>query len=69
MISYTDGPNAQYWHSVPDNKLVSFLHKEVKRCYPELEEIPQPQVIKKYYWDIGACYYRKKQILQNYRKK
>ena len=36
MISYTDGPNAQYWHSVPDNKLVSFLHKEVKRCYPRV---------------------------------
>lgn len=60
MISYTDGPNAQYWHSVPDNKLVSLLHKEVKRCYPDIGEIPQPQVIKKYYWSIGACYYRKK---------
>ena len=59
MISYTDGPNADYWRDIPDDKLVARLHREVKKLYPEKRDIPEPLAVKKYYWNTGACYYRK----------
>lgn len=59
MISYTDGPNADYWRDVPDDKLVSRLHRELMKLYSEKRNIPEPLTVKKYYWNTGACYYRK----------
>ena len=59
MISYTDAYNAKYWHNISDKTLISRLHREVQRLYPEITEIPEPLVTKKYFWDTGACYYRK----------
>ena len=59
MISYTDANHANYWHKIPDDQLTHELHREVMRVYPEITDIPEPLVVKKYFWEPGACYYRK----------
>ena len=59
MISYTDAVHADYWHKVPDDKLVTRLHREVTRVYPDIPNIPEPLVVKKYFWNPGACFYKK----------
>ena len=59
MISYTDANNANYWHKISDDQLTHELHREVMRVYPEITYIPEPLVVKKYFWEPGACYYRK----------
>ena len=46
MISYTDGPNANYWNSVPDSELNKKLHAEVTKLYPEIESIPKVNIFK-----------------------
>ena len=59
MISYTDGPNANYWNSVPDSELNTKLHAEIRKLYPEIDSIPNAVFSRKYYWSIGACYFKK----------
>jgi monoamine oxidase len=59
MISYTDAIHADYWHKVPDDKLVTRLHREVTRVYPDIPNIPEPLIVKKYFWNPGACFYKK----------
>ena len=59
MISYTDGPNANYWNSISESELEKRLHAEVTKLYPEIESIPKSIFSKKYYWSTGACYFKK----------
>lgn len=59
MISYTDGPNANYWNSVPESELEKRLHSEAIKLYPEVGSIPNAVFSKKYYWSTGACYFKK----------
>lgn len=59
MISYTDGPNANYWNAVHDSELNTKLHSEVDKLYPEIGSIPKAVFSKKYYWSTGACYFKK----------
>ena len=60
MISYTDSRFARYWFnklSAGDDILQKELARQLKLLFPELE-IPDPQWIKHYYWDMGAGYWK-----------
>lgn len=59
MISYTDGPNANYWNSIPELELNTKLHSEVTKLYPEICSIPKAIFSRKYFWSTGACYFKK----------
>lgn len=74
MISYTDGKYAKYWFNKLTlsennndffNEIIKQLAKTFKNKEFNVNDIPKPLWIKHYYWENGACYWKK----GNYSKK
>ena len=55
MISYTEGPDADHWSSIPKDKLTKELMKEVRRLFSH--QIPEPTMVKRYPWAQGCSYW------------
>jgi monoamine oxidase len=57
MISYTDGPDAEYWENYPtDTELQTEIQAHVRASFPTLS-IPEPTFLKKHYWAGGCTYW------------
>lgn len=62
MISYTEGPQAEYWIKMLDSKnsatpqLQNALMTAVRKLFPEIPKIPEPILIKTHPW-YGGCSY------------
>lgn len=56
MISYTDGPDTDYWRALEGDKLRAEIQKEVKALFPD-RTIPEPTFLEKYDWPSGCTYW------------
>ncbi len=57
MISYTDGPDTEYWEQYKsDDDLKAAIMKHVRATFPE-KTIPEPTFIKKHVWPSGCTYW------------
>lgn len=76
MISYTEGPQAEYWIKMLDqkNSMTILLQKSimnaVRKLFPEIENIPEPIFMKAHPWHGGCSYwipgdYDIKEAIQN----
>jgi protoporphyrinogen oxidase len=56
MISYTDGDDTKYWHTLEGTELQAAIQKEVKQLFPA-KTIPEPTYLKKHDWPSGCTYW------------
>ena len=58
MISYTDSIYARFWASLPEYAVVPTLQKKLKEALGI--DIPEPKIIKAFYWETGTAYWKPK---------
>jgi len=70
MISYTDGPNTQYWHNQSEKSIILNLNKKIKEILPNIE-IPKLEWIDttSSYWTYGCHYWLPNKLLTDQNKK
>jgi monoamine oxidase len=70
MISYTDGPNTQYWHNQSEKSIIVNLNKKIKEILPNIE-IPKLEWIDttSSYWTYGCHYWVPSKLLTTQNKK
>lgn len=63
MISYTEGPSAEYWMKMLDSnnsatqKLEEEIMRAVRKLFPEISKIPNPYFLKAHPWWGGCTYW------------
>jgi monoamine oxidase len=56
MVSYTDGPDTDYWRGLDGRDLNSALMTELVKEFPD-RSIPNPTYVKKHDWTSGCSYW------------
>lgn len=56
MISYTEGPDTDYWRALEDTALINALHEELVLLFPDID-IPIPTYVQKHDWKSGCTYW------------
>ena len=61
MISYTDGKYAKVWSKyIENNTQLKEINKSLTKLYPHINFYNNPpKIIENYYWNEGACYWKK----------
>jgi hypothetical protein len=56
MISYTEGPDAEYWMEMPPRRMEKTVLRDVRAMFPE-RDIPTPLFFKTHPWTDGCTYW------------
>ena len=57
MISYTEGQDAEAWHTKNGTELIEAIQSELSKLYPD-REIPYPIYMKQHDWPQGCTYWK-----------
>jgi monoamine oxidase len=57
MISYTEGPDAEFWMKMTSSELEQRISSEVRNLFPD-RSIPRPMFLKTHAWTDGCTYWK-----------